>query len=200
MTADQLDAIKVAEAINEAIDYALDEYARDRQAILSEAERKAAVFRGRDRRLALWSRSRGCIFRGCKRPSVKSHSIQKNGPLLAVSRAGVVLAPQFDLTAGELRLVERGLRQASVFPGFCETHEAMFRPFEEAKDLRDVEHIWLQTYRTICREVVRLETKVECARGLVSDYSSVEPTSLRHRGTTTWPRMAEAPRRDAQEP
>jgi hypothetical protein len=173
VTADQLDATKVTEAINEAIDYALDEYARDRQAIISEAERKAAVFRGRDRRLALWSRSRGCIFRGCKRPSVKSHSIQKNGPLLAVSRAGVVLAPQFDLTAGEVRLVERGLRQASVFPGFCETHEAMFKPFEEAKDLRDVDHIWLQTYRTICREVLRLETEVECARALVRDYSSV---------------------------
>lgn len=165
--------------IDKAMDFALDEYARDPQAILSEAERKQELFGSRDRRLAQWTTSRGCIYRGCTKRSVRrSHSIQKSGPLLAVSRGGVVLTPQLDLRSGEMRLVERGLSQASVFPGFCKVHEAFFKPFEETKDLRQVEHLWLQIYRTICREVVRLEIEVASADQLVTDYAGLRNRAL----------------------
>jgi len=167
------------DAINEAIDFALGEYKRDSQAILAEAERKRELFGARDRRLAQWSKSRGCIFRGCTARSIRrSHSIQKSGPLLAVSKGAVVLTPQLDFRSGEMRLIERGLSQASVFPGFCETHEALFRRFEETKDLKEVENVWLQIYRTICREVVRLEIEVASADGLVADYAGLRDRKL----------------------
>jgi hypothetical protein len=134
------------DAINQAIDFALEEYGRDWQAILGEAERRRELFGARDRRLAQGSKSRGCIFRGCTNRSIrKSHSIQGSGPLLAVSKRSVVLTPQLDLRTGEMSLIERGLSEASVFPGFCAEHKALFTPFEETKDLKEVEHVWLQT-------------------------------------------------------
>jgi hypothetical protein len=165
--------------ISEAMEFARLEYERDRRAVLGEAERKQQLYGSPKRRLNAWSRGRGCIFRECTNRSIKrSHSIQKSGALLAVSKNAVVLTPQLDLASGEMRLVERGIAQASVFPGFCAVHEALFEPFEQLRELNATEHVWLQIYRTICREVVRLEIEVGLADRLVADYASLRDRKL----------------------
>jgi len=71
-----------------------------------------------------------------------------------------------------VELVEKGLSQASVFPGFCKTHEKAFESFENSKELGSTEAISLQIYRSICREVVRLNHEIEYFRRLISDYKA----------------------------
>ena len=47
-----------------------------------------------------------------------------------------------------------GINEASTFPGYCLEHENLFSEFENIKDFKTGEHMGLQLYRTVCREIV----------------------------------------------
>jgi hypothetical protein len=53
-----------------------------------------------------------------------------------------------------LELAKIGINEASTFPGYCLQHERHFEKFEQSGFLEPKDFL-LQTYRTICREVVR---------------------------------------------
>jgi hypothetical protein len=140
----------------QTINKVLDDFERDQDILIgSEAERNRMRFQELISRLKEWERSRTCVFRGCTKLSVpRSHTIQRSGPLFAISEEGHVLAPRFDHKTEKLSMARVGLNEASTFPGFCEQHEGIFAEFERAHDFSDPRHFQLQIYRTICRELV----------------------------------------------
>ena len=87
-----------------------------------------------------------------------SHSIQKS-KLVGIAKAGYVYVTESDL--GKLLkqpafdgLSKLGVRQASVFRGFCSTHDAeLFRPIDTQDFKGTAEQLFLYFYRAICREL-----------------------------------------------
>lgn len=162
----------IANTINAIFDEVLDLYFADGKVIFdSVSERKKLQYRMLERRMKEWNRRKTCIFRGCNNKSIRrSHSIQKSGPLKAISFNSTILTPEFNQSLGEIVLASKGLSVASTFPGYCEGHERLFSVFEEQKKLEGHEAIGLQIYRSICREVVRLEVEVELLEDEVKKY------------------------------
>lgn len=81
-----------------------------------------------------------CLHEGCSGDAQKSHSQQKNGPLLAISNKknevyalDSNLARSFDIETGKrsINFKKKQISSVSVFPGFCVKHEAMFSVFEK---------------------------------------------------------------------
>jgi hypothetical protein len=63
----------------------------------------------------------------------------------------------------------KGLARASTFPGFCVHHEAIFFDYEQKKGLQTDQHVVLQIYRTVCREITRKRIEIQSVeRDLVS--------------------------------
>lgn len=94
-----------------------------------------------------------CFHPGCTaKRVVGSHTIQKSTSLKKVAENGHLMSPTGKTVSGTW-LGKVGYRQASVFPGFCETHENIFHEFEAPGDFQDESQICLQFYRTICREI-----------------------------------------------
>ncbi|MFF0945498.1 hypothetical protein ACFYE2_14910 [Kocuria sp. CPCC 205300] len=80
----------------------------------------------------------------------KSHTLQRNGALKAVSESHVRNVG-WASRVGPIHL-GIGRIKASVFPGFCETHEKHFGVFEKQKKLNRASHYELQLYRTAAKE------------------------------------------------
>lgn len=82
-----------------------------------------------------------CLYNGCSKIAVKSHSQQKNGPLKAISKDGKVYRLDDNLQRClnvltdkiEYRFSLKGVRESSVFPGFCIEHESIFSIFEDCE-------------------------------------------------------------------
>lgn len=157
-----MDKKKFDRVIN-AIDQIRDDYIENHLIIFSnDSERKKRLYASREAMLKKWSKKQHCIVEGCcNRSIVRSHTIQKSGPIATVAKNSVVLTAEFNLETGSIFLKQRGINDASVFPGFCREHEKIFSFFEENKDLHSTEAVILQLYRTICREVFRSETEIE---------------------------------------
>ena len=163
---------KIFDKLLEAIDKVRDEYLENHLVIFqNESERKRKLYFSSEAMRAKWSKKQSCIVDGCCNKSiVRSHTIQKSGPIATVAIDSVVLTPTFNLETGNMLLKNRGINDASVFPGFCQEHEKMFHSFEETKDLHSTEAVILQLYRTICRELFRLETQIEILTKLKNEY------------------------------
>ncbi len=154
---------KIFDRVINAIDQIRDDYLENHLIIFSnDSERKKRLYASREAKLKKWSKKQHCVFGGCCNQSIaRSHTIQKSGPIAAVAKNSVVLTPEFNLETGSIFFKERGINEASVFPGFCSEHEKMFSVFEEEKNLHSTEAVLLQLYRAMCREVFRLETEIE---------------------------------------
>jgi hypothetical protein len=76
------------------------------------------------------------------------HSIKE------LAENGHVLTPIFNRKTGEMEMLSIGVNEASTFPGYCSEHESLFSEFENLKDFKTGEHMGLQLYRTVCREIV----------------------------------------------
>src|SRR6266404_4798345 len=55
--------------------------------------------------------------------------------------------------AARIDMKRKGLAWASTFPGFCIHHEAIFFDYEQKKGIQTDQHVVLQIYRTVCREI-----------------------------------------------
>lgn len=157
--------------IDKTLDEVILSFQEDRHVIfLNESERRRMLYGFVGRKLNSWSNSKKCMFRGCAKKSIKSHSIQKLGALRVVSTNSKVFTPQFDFELGRVVLAEKGLAQASVFPGFCTEHEKIFSIFEAKKNLDTPDALIQQIYRSICREVVRMECDLNQSEESISEY------------------------------
>lgn len=113
-----------------------------------------------------------------------SHSIQQS-KLSAIAKAGHVYTVEFDL--GEIlkkplfdNLSRFGIEEASVFRGFCSTHDSdLFRPIETQEFQCTPEQLFLYFYRAICRE---LHVKLCIAKAYVTveDIARLHPMTPKH--------------------
>jgi len=87
-----------------------------------------------------------------------AHSIQNNGVLSKITKDGHVMTYSKDKSSFEGKKVGKSL--ASIFWGFCNTHDSMFRPIENFPYSQTDEQNFLYAYRGF---VVASHKKVEVA-------------------------------------
>lgn len=167
--------------IVEAIDRVCDELFEERNlAFIDDAERKAFYYERRKRGDRRWAAAHVCMYPSCSGRSItRSHTLSRSGPLERIADNGHVVTPTFDRSNGILTARRIGIRDASTFPGFCETHEAMFHPFEQRKELSTLEDHVLQFFRLVCREIRVRELEVEAMRTLATEHRQL----VERRGT-----------------
>jgi hypothetical protein len=85
-----------------------------------------------------------------------AHSIQNNGVLSKIVKDGHVMSYSFD--KGEFEGKEYGKNHASIFWGFCNKHDAIFRPIETTLYTQSAEQNFLFAYRGF---VVASHKKIE---------------------------------------
>ncbi|QIH38561.1 hypothetical protein G7A72_07020 [Flavobacterium sp. Sr18] len=122
---------------------------------------------------SLHIRKRKCSIIGCNEESIKkSHSIPKSSILKNIALNGHVFKPEFntrnDFPKNEM--VEIGINNASVFPGYCIKHENIFKSFEIDGKFDNAKKALLQTYRTICRERTYREIELEINDIIKNEY------------------------------
>jgi SEC-C motif len=93
----------------------------------------------------------------CSGGPTAAHTIQKEGGLRVIAENGHVISLKkgaFSIAknAGEIVPVPDGVNRASTFPGFCNRHDAIFGPAEQATVVLDKEIAFLLSYRAISYE------------------------------------------------
>jgi len=105
-----------------------------------------------------------CMHKGCNEAAIKSHSQQKGGPLKAIQLDGKLYRLNDDFQRSlnmntskmEFKFALKGVKESSVFPGFCSEHEKIFSIFED-NDLvvNDQKQACALFYRTVSYEKAR---------------------------------------------
>jgi len=104
-----------------------------------------------------------CLFPNCSSVSIGSHSQQRGGQLKVISFNDEVYTMNFNmyevLTKGEsaFSLVKTAIKNASIYPGFCQIHDGqVFAPVEkQSLQLNDALQAATLFLRTITYEVTR---------------------------------------------
>jgi hypothetical protein len=97
----------------------------------------------------------------CSSKSIASHTVQKGGGLFAIAEDGHVLTTYVDFSdihraQGNPEPRRIGVRDASTFPGFCNTHDtALFKIIEQPSLAINAEAAFLFLFRAVCLELVR---------------------------------------------
>lgn len=166
--------------ISNVLDEIMDEYAADNKIIFrNESDRAMRHFGSVSKRLKDWKKSKKCMVPECKNRSIiRSHTIPKRMSLSSISEDNHLLTPEFDQRTGILKLKKIGVSIASTFPGFCSQHERLFEDFETQKKLDSETHIYLQTYRSACRELFRSKLIIEQNEWVRSSYCKLRDQRL----------------------
>lgn len=95
-------------------------------------------------------------LQACIGPIVKAHTIQRNGSLSRIARAGNVYTflTDHNLSSDSLAAPKIvGVSKASTFTGFCKLHDDnTFAPIEKYSFQSNPEHTFLLGYRALCHE------------------------------------------------
>lgn len=143
--------------IEAAIDKAVDEYTQGSHVVFgSESQRQHEKFRKNAQQAKAWKSKKQCVVPNCAKSAIKnSHALSRMMSLAPISEMQHLLTPEFNQNTGHLKLKEIGIKQASTFPGFCIEHEDLFSEFESRGRLENSRDIYLQIYRSACRELFR---------------------------------------------
>ena len=155
-----------------AMDLILEILQDDEQSIFPNEQKRLDQFHSSlSRANRLWRSTRQCVVPGCTTLSIKrSHTMQRKGPLALLAENGHVCRPFCD--KGKLLVKSVGVGEASTFPGFCTEHEGLFKELEAPDNIFSDRHMVLQTFRTICREVVRKRADVLFAERMIGLYDA----------------------------
>lgn len=114
------------------------------------------------------NKSRKCLVQECNKPTIKSHTLQKNGILNQISEKNHLyqlsnVSPFQRSEKGNLELRKIGINEVYTFPGFCKDHDSsIFRPIEKSTyDLSSPQNINLFSYRALCQEIRRKEIAMD---------------------------------------
>ena len=93
----------------------------------------------------------------CSGGPTDAHTIQKEGGLRAIAEQGHVVSSKkgafgIGRNDGEIIPVPDGIANASTFPGFCNTHDAIFSPAEQKIVPLSREVAFLLSYRAVAYE------------------------------------------------
>lgn len=102
-------------------------------------------------------KSIGCLYQGrskCKNKAISSHTLQRKNVLDKISVDNHVYSFELDYYGKEqIKPKYNGLKNASVFPGFCNKHDSMlFDKIENGNFVLNNESAFLLAYRSLCRE------------------------------------------------
>lgn len=105
--------------------------------------------------------------RDCQGPVVSAHTLSAEGMLRPISRQGHVYAIDTNLFSGDKdglsRLALRGIRETSVFNGFCQKHDReLFAPIETTPFVCAPEQCFLHAYRAVAKECYLKRKQAEC--------------------------------------
>jgi len=158
--------------INLALDKAMSEFSDNEESIFHNEEKDRLKYKYNSiNSLKKWKEKQTCIVENCNKKSIKrSHTIQKSGSIKIVSENNHVLTPRFNMDNGNIEMISIGINEASTFPGYCIEHENLFEEFETIKDIQTQEHLILQLYRTICREIVVNKNEIKSSKILMEQY------------------------------
>lgn len=168
-------------SLNEAISHARETILNEGLLGFNRIEDYKSFLHGHlDRAVKSWKNSKICIIPSCSNRSIKkSHAISKSLHIESVSEEGHVYTPKWDFTKQKLTLQKTGVNNASTFPGFCEKHEQLFSNFEQKGKFDTPYDYYLQSLRTICREVCINTEKIRNLKELVDSNREV----IKKRGT-----------------
>lgn len=98
--------------------------------------------------------------RGCSGNAINSHTLQKGSALAAISEdqhvisGGVPAARRIIDNGGDIIPQKTGVNRASIFPGFCSSHDnSLFLPIESGKLPITRKSAFLFAYRTLAYEL-----------------------------------------------
>ena len=118
-------------------------------------------------RKAFWLK-RDCMHplaspESCSGKVIDSHSIQRKGPLKQIiDNTGHVMHFETDSTNGQMKASKIGWRKASIFPGYCSTHDtSLFSPIEKGEFSGEHWHCILHAFRNVCSELYRKQALIE---------------------------------------
>ena len=113
-------------------------------------------------------RQRGCMHplaspTTCNGQVIDSHTIQRKGPLeQIVDETGHVMHFEPKSNDGELEACRIGWKKASVFPGYCASHDSsLFSPLETEPFTGEHMQCVLQAFRNVCNEHYRKKALIE---------------------------------------
>jgi hypothetical protein len=114
---------------------------------------------------------RQCMWPKCSATAIsRSHTIPRGASLSQIARGGHLITPAFSQAEGRIVAQRIGINDASAIPAFCTTHEAEFFEFESAGYIETERALARQLFRSICREIVRLEVGVAHGEKTLADY------------------------------
>ena len=93
----------------------------------------------------------------CEGPVISAHTLSVECMLRPISKNGHVYAIEFDLfnpqNGRPTKLALKGLRETSVFNGFCAKHDKdLFAPIEDQPFICSQEQLFLHAYRATAKE------------------------------------------------
>lgn len=96
-------------------------------------------------------------MKDCRGPVISAHTLSAEAMLRPISKGGHVYAIETNIYAGDLqkvaKLALRGIRETSVFNGFCEKHDReLFAPIETVPFTCTSEQCFLHAYRAMAKE------------------------------------------------
>jgi len=99
----------------------------------------------------------------CNGRVIDSHTIQRQGPLeRIIDETGHVMHFEPNSTDSEFVASKIGWRNASVFPGYCASHDSsLFSPLEKGPFTGEHRQCVLQAFRNVCNELYRKQALIE---------------------------------------
>lgn len=166
------------EQLNE-IGKVLDDFLDDRNIInYDKSTANQLLFRSILKRRKAWKRRRICMLPECNnRTILRSHTVARASSLHHIAVDGHVLTPRVS-SEGRVEAERVGIRHASVFAGFCVRHEDLFQTFEQTGRIENELDVALQHFRSVCREIARLEIEVEQGEEMLKDYIEYRRAAL----------------------
>lgn len=128
-----------------------------------------------------------CLYPNCDEPSIGSHSQQRGGQLTEICENNKVFALNpnaYDVLVGNpdaLKLISTPIKKASIFPGYCQTHDGIvFKPIER-EELKKGDALQAAAFflRTISYEVTRKKIVKIWREEFLKGCSDVLPDNIR---------------------
>lgn len=170
---------ELPEEIKIAIDRAIENFLANEDDILRDKSQTMKHKYKAISSLKNWRKSQKCMVKDCPKKSIsKSHTIQKSASIQGISENGHLLYPVYDEKKKVYTLKLIGINEASTFPGYCKEHENLFEGFESIKDIQTKEHLGLQIYRTICREIFSAKNEIKLQSNYIKEYKALRSKKI----------------------
>lgn len=97
-----------------------------------------------------------CMYPGCRKNAVNSHSISKKSSLYRIAEDGKLITSKSKRNDAErnkkIKFENIVINIASTFKGFCNDHESIFFDIDQ-REICTYRDIFCQIYRTTCKEI-----------------------------------------------